>query len=353
MENISKPVGFGVIKAAAWCIIVVLVTISFKTLSFLFIPLSIALLFCYALGIPLEFLQRFRIPNALRILIVIFFILTVIYLFGRLIYVNIQEFQDQYPVFEKKFWEYASALLNRFDVSTEQAKEVYDAFLSSLNFKATDLKPVGIVLKSLSGSFFSFLGNMFWVSLIMVFMLAERNNFTRRIIKMQGKEKAKPVLESFERINKAVQSYLGLKTLMSALTGFLVCICLLLFQVPFAFLWGALAFALNFIPNIGSIIAVVPPVLITFFQFGSLPKALTVALLLVAIQMVVGNFLEPKLMGKGLNLSPLVVLLALVFWGWMWGLPGMLLSVPLTAAFKIALEQIEVTRPIAVLMSGK
>jgi len=353
MENILKPAGLGIIKAAAWCVIAVLGTISLKTLSFLFIPFSIALLLCYALGIPLEFLQRFHIPNALRILIVIFFILTVFYLFGRLIYVNMQEFQAQYPVFEAKFWEYGTALLSRFNISTEQAKEAYDAFMASLNLKATDLKPVGIVLKSLSGSFFSFLGNMFWVILIMVFMLAERDNFTRRIIKMQGKEKARHVLDSFERINKAVQSYLGLKTLMSALTGFLVCVFLLLFQVPFALLWGVLAFALNFIPNIGSIIAVIPPVLITFFQFGSLPKALTVALVLVAIQMVVGNILEPKLMGKGLNLSPLVVLLSLVFWGWMWGLPGMLLSVPLTAAFKIALEQIEVTRPVAVLMSGK
>ncbi len=334
MENIPKPAGIGVIKAAAWCVIAVLITISLKTLSFLFIPFSIALLLCYALGIPLEFLQRFRIPTRLRIMIVICFILTIFYLFGRLIHVNIQEFQVQYPVFEMKFWNYASALLNRFDISTQQAKEAYDAFLTSLNFEATDLKPVGIVLKRLSGSFFSFLGNMFWVILIMVFMLAERESFTRRIIKMQGKEKARPVLESFERINTAVQSYLGLKTLMSGLTGFLTCVFLLLFQVPFALLWGVLAFALNFIPSIGSIIAVIPPVLITFFQFGSLPKALIVALVLVATQMVVGNILEPKLMGKGLNLSPLVVLLSLVFWGWMWGLPGMLLSVPLTAAFK-------------------
>ena len=126
-----------------------------------------------------------------------------------------------------------------------------------------------------------------------------------------------------------------------------------MFGVLFAVLWGVLTFLLNFIPNIGSMISVVPPVLITLFHFGSISKTLGVAVALVALQTVVGNFIEPKMMGKGLDLSPLTVLLSLLFWGWMWGIPGMLLSVPLTAAIKIAFEQIDATRPIALMMAGK
>ena len=150
-----------------------------------------------------------------------------------------------------------------------------------------------------------------------------------------------------------MQHYLGLKILLSLLTGLLVAIALKGFAVPFALLWGVLTFLLNFIPNIGSVIATLPPVAIALFHSGSPARTLLVAAVLVLIQMVVGNFLEPRMMGKGLNLSPLVVLLALLFWGWMWGIVGMLIAVPLTAAIKIACEQLDSTRPVAILMSGE
>lgn len=350
-EKIIKIPGIGVVKMAAWVVLVVFLTVILKSLSFLLIPCSIALLLCYALGIPMEFLQRYRIPSFLRILIVVFFIIVSLYLFGRMVSLNIREFYAQYPEFEQKFWLYAKTVLDWFNISIEQARETYASFMQG--FKDVDLKPIGVMAKRLSGSFFAFLGNMFWVVLIMVFMLAERESFTQRLLLGLGEEKAGPVLEAIGRINKAVQSYLGLKTLISLLTGVLVAVSLTLFSVPFALLWGVLAFLLNFIPNIGSLISVMPPVAITLFQFGSFSKALLVAVVLVIIQVAVGSFLEPKLMGKGLNLSPLVVLMSLVFWGWMWGISGMLLSVPLTAALKIALEQLDSTRPVAILMSAK
>lgn len=352
MDEIKTHIsGFGVVKFAAALTVVVLLTVILKSLDFLLIPFSMSLLLCYALGIPMDFLQRFKIPNALRIIIVVFFVLGFVYLIGRLVSLNIKEFYAQFPEFEQKFWLYASALLNLFQISTDQAREMYDSFMES--FKAIDLKPIGVLVKKLSGSFFSFLGNMFWVILIMVFMLAERESFTLRLVSGFGKEKSEPVLDAIGRINKAVQSYLGLKTLISLMTGMLVAGALAFLQVPFALLWGVLAFILNFIPNIGSLISVVPPVAITLFQFGSFPRALVVAAILAAIQLVVGNIVEPKLMGRGLNLSPLVVLVSLVFWGWMWGISGMLLSVPLTAAIKIAFEQLDSTRPIAILMSAQ
>jgi len=351
MEKMMKLQGFGVVKAAAWATLLVCMTLIFKTLAFLFVPFFISLLLCYALGIPMEILQRFRVPSSLRIIIVVLFILSFLYLIGSMVSLNIKEFYLQFPQFEKKFWDYASYLLNWFNISPDQAREMYDSFLKS--FKQIDLQPIGSMVQRLSGSFFSFFGNMFWVILIMVFMLAERESITQRLVEGLGAEKAGPALEVIGRINKAVQNYLGLKTLISLLTGVLVTVALAVFDVPFALLWGVLAFLLNFIPNIGSLISVLPPIAITLFQFGSFGKAALVALILVAIQLVVGNILEPKIMGRGLNLSPLVVLLSLVFWGWMWGIAGMLLSVPLTAALKIAFEQLDSTRAVAILMSAK
>ena len=341
----------GLQNLAAGMIILVLAAVILKTLAFIFIPFSMALLLYYALGMPIEFLVRFKLPNYVRIVIVVFAVLVVLFLLGRLIHVNILQFQQQLPLFEKKFWEYNSLLLDRLGASQEDAKAMYESFLA--NLQESGLQPFGNFLKRLGGSFFGFLGNCLWVLLFFIFFLAEQQSMTQRLTLAFGKEQGQSIIRAGRNINKAVQHYLGLKTMVSFLTGFLVALMLWLLDVPFALLWGVLAFIANFIPNIGSLLASVPPIAMTLFQSGSLSKTMIVTVLIITIQMAVGNFLEPKLMGRGLNLSPLVVLLALIFWGWMWGLTGMLLAVPLTAAIKIGLEQNEQTRSVALMMSGK
>jgi predicted PurR-regulated permease PerM len=136
---------------------------------------------------------------------------------------------------------------------------------------------------------------------------------------------------------KGVTHYLALKTLVSLITGIAVWLSLYLLDVKFALLWGVVAFILNFIPNIGPIIAGIPPFLQALL-LNSLFDAAMVAALFTAIHMVFGNMLEPRLMGRGLGLSTLVVFLSLVFWGWLLGPVGMLLSVPLTSITKILME---------------
>lgn len=351
MDNGAKIQNIDVVNITAFFLLAILSAVVLKTLAFIFIPFTISLLICYALGKPLNLLQRLRVPTFLRIILVVTSVLTVIYLFGRLLTVNIKEFQSQLPVFEMKFWEYTRNILDRLDMTPSEAKEVYESFWG--NFQETKLKPLGSMVRYFSGSFFAFMGNMFWVILFLIFMLAEREGFYDKIQNSFGNDGGDSIIKTLNDINKSVQNYLGLKVLLSAITGILVMIALSLFNTPFALLWGLLAFILNFIPNIGSIIAGVPPVLLTFFHQGSFSEALLVALIFAIIQFCIGNLLEPKLMGRGLNLSPLVVLLSLLFWGWVWGIPGMLLSVPLTAAVKIALEKMDSTRPMALLMSGR
>ena len=335
---------------AAWLLLPVLMTVILKQLSFLFIPLSIAVLIVYVLGFPLDYLKQYKVPGYARIGIVVLFVLVIFYLIGRLVSVNIEEFQNQLPALETKFWEYARWGLASADISQDQAREIISSFFR--NIGQEDIKPLGNILQKVSGSFFSFLGNLIWVLLFMVFILAERDKFSHRLLDAFGEEKAGPIRDSFLNVNKAVQHYLGLKTLVSFITGALAALILWLFDVPFALLWGVLTFLLNYIPNIGSLVATIPPVAIALFESGSIGKTLVIALILTSIQMTVGNIIEPKVMGKGLNLSPLVVILSLIFWGWMWGITGMFVSVPLTAALKIGLEQLDSTRPIAILMSG-
>lgn len=348
-EPVHRPVD-PIVRSASWLIIFVLATFIFKSLEFIFVPFAIAILLVYALGIPLNFLKKFNIPNFLRMILVVLALLGFIYLLGRLVAANINEFIRQLPIFEEKFWDYARSLLALVEITPAEAREIYSSFMATFN--KADLKPIGTILQRMGGSLFSLLGNTMWVLLFMLFILAEWDHFPRRVTHAVGLETARPILLSISRINHAVQHYLGLKTAISAGTGVLVTVSLSLFSVPFALLWGVLAFMLNFIPNIGSLIACLPPIAITLFHFGSIGRTLLVAVVLISIQLVMGNVVEPRVMGKGLNLSPLVVLLSLVFWGWMWGIPGMLLSVPLTAAIKIAMEQVEVTKPLAALLAG-
>ena len=150
-----------------------------------------------------------------------------------------------------------------------------------------------------------------------------------------------------------MRQYLIAKTLISLATGGVTTGILYIFGVDFALLWGFLTFLLNFIPNFGSIVAGIFPVVLARLQFDSASTALILLVLLVTTQMVMGNVIEPKLLEFSLDLSPLLVLVALIFWGWLWGVWGMILAVPMMSILKIIFENFDTLRPIGLLMSGK
>jgi len=158
-----------------------------------------------------------------------------------------------------------------------------------------------------------------------------------------------PSAEGIHRFIASVNQYLFIKTIVSLGTGIAVTLLLWVIGVDYPILWGLVAFLFNFVPNIGSIIAAIPPLLLALVQLGG-ESAIYVAIGYIAINMVVGNVIEPRFMGRGVGLSTLIVFLSLVFWGWVLGPVGMLLSVPLTMIVKIALETREDTRWIAVLL---
>ena len=159
-------------------------------------------------------------------------------------------------------------------------------------------------------------------------------------------------LNQIERFLAAVNNYIAIKTLVSLATGCIVSIMLWAFGLDFYLLWGVLAFLLNYIPNIGSIIAAVPPMTLAILQLG-IGEAGLIGLGYVMINMVMGNIVEPRYLGKGLGLSTLVVFLSLIFWGWLLGTVGMLLSVPLTMILKIGLENSPEGRWLAVMLSDE
>lgn len=192
------------------------------------------------------------------------------------------------------------------------------------------------------------MSSIFLLLLTVVFMLLEVPQLPGKVEQLMNR----PVegMAAIQRALDSVSHYLVLKTAISVVTGLVVWGMLELLGVRFAFIWGLLAFALNYIPNIGSVLAAIPPIL-QVLVFNGFYDALIVLAGYLAINLVFGNILEPRIMGRGLGLSTLVVFLSLIFWGWLLGPVGMLLSVPLTIIVKIALEQTEGGKSIAILLS--
>jgi AI-2 transport protein TqsA len=316
-----------------------------KTAQAVILPLVIAWFLSYILAPLVNFLARHKVPTGPSVGVVLILLLGFFYLAGLFVYSRVLAFSAEYPKYAEQFNQIAAGFTERVTLP------------SWLSLHAIDWQSkVGDWLVSLPGSFVTFFKNLVLMLIFLVFMLLGKPYFQAKIERAFPDSQGEKVNRVTATIASQISRYLSMKVLISAVTGFLVWLSLWLIGVDFPITWGMLAFLLNFIPTVGSIVATIPPVLLAVVQFY--PERLWVAAValavLVLIQQVIGNFIEPKLMGENLNLSPVVILLSLVFWGWLWGITGALLSVPIAAAIKIVCENIEMLKPISVLMgSGK
>jgi len=185
------------------------------------------------------------------------------------------------------------------------------------------------------------------ILLLVIFMLLEASVLPKELLAIHADASS----HGQEFLNN-VKQYMMIKSVFSAITGLLVYVSLLFIGLDYALLWGVLAFFLNFVPNIGSIIAAIPAVILALIQLGFI-GAMEVAVIFIIINIVLGSVLEPKYMGQGLGLSTLVVFVSLIFWGWVFGPVGMLLSIPLTIMLKLALQSNPKTRWVAILLDSE
>jgi predicted PurR-regulated permease PerM len=208
------------------------------------------------------------------------------------------------------------------------------------------------VLTSLLASVGSILVTFVVVFLYATFLLVERSAFETKLANLSDDPlRVARIRQVIEAINRRIGSYLALKTLLSILLGAVSWVVMALFGLEFALLWAVLIAFLNFVPYIGSVLGVVLPVLMTIVQFEDLGTIVTMLLALSAVQFVIGNFLDPYVMGNSLNLSPFAILISLAVWSELWGIPGAFLAVPITAIVTIVFSEFPGTRPVAVLLS--
>lgn len=211
---------------------------------------------------------------------------------------------------------------------------------------------LGALIGSIAGGIMSLAGNAGMVAIYVVFLLLEQRYFGSKMKALfPNRERRERVHGVLKHIQRQIRQYLYLKTVVSALTGILSWVILIWVGVDYAPFWALLIFILNFIPTIGSLVAVLLPTLLALVQFDTFGPFLVLIASLGAVQIIIGNVLDPRLTGSSLNLSPLVVILALSLWGQIWGILGMFLSVPITVIAMIILSNFPATRPVAVALS--
>jgi len=226
----------------------------------------------------------------------------------------------------------------------------YSDLAENLNRREFDPKRVMALLTTFLTDLAGLFGDIFWVLLIMVFMLMEASAFPQKIAKMSSNNAQRS--SQAEQIRNAIWQYATLKTLISMMVGGGVVILLKILKVDYAFLWGLIAFFFNFIPNVGSFIAAIPGVGMALIQYD-VTTGIYAVIGYALINLIFSNIVEPRVMGKGMGISALVVFLSLIFWGWVLGPVGMILSVPLTMIVKIVLDSSDQTRWFSILLSGE
>ncbi len=331
-----------VVQFTAYLISAIAIVFILKTLKGIFIPLVLAFFFAYLFAPIVEFFAKFKVPRILTLFILLG-IISLLGIFGaQIISKNIKEFIRLWPTYESKIISGISTFFkNYFNLET---RSFFEILRSS---RVTD------ILSSFLNTSFKIFGKLLSTLLILIFIYLSYHNYPKLIKKAFPEEKAKPIFNVINNINEQIINYIMIKTVISAGTGILTGVACAILHVQFSILWGALAFLLNYIPYIGSIIAVILPIALSFVQFPHSFIPFLTAIILIVIQLFMGSFLDPEMMGNKFNLSPVVIVISLFFWGYVWGVVGAFLAVPTTAVIKIIFQNIESLKFLSILMSKK
>ncbi len=290
--------------------------------------------------LKIKWFERF-VPNILQSVTILALLILMLYFVMTMVMGNLSELTNSIDTYSNNVNLITTKIEKFLDVDMEKE---FHSFIDSVNFKN--------ILSELAESLSSIFSNFMMILIYLLFIFLETNSVK---LKIKALFPEKINRERFDeiliKIETSLARYFRVKTLMSMLTGVLSYVVLKIIGVEAALFWAFLIFTLNYIPTIGSLIATVFPAIFSLFQFGDFMPFILIILLIGGIQMVVGNLIEPRLMGKTLNVSPMVTIIALTLWGQLWGVVGMLLSVPITVIMIIILSQFKSTQKIAIILS--
>jgi AI-2 transport protein TqsA len=322
---------------------IVIVLAGIKAASVIVVPFLLSLFIAMACSPVVTWAISKRVPRSIAVVLVILMIVVFGFILAGLVGQSMNEFSQNLP-------KYRAQLVDEFAWLIGQAQNFNLKFDKQQILSYLDPGMAMNMVSNLLSSLGGVLTNFLLILLIVVFMLFEADSIPKKVHIALDDPDMK--IQQIDKFLVSVKNYLAIKTLVSLGTGLVIGLWLYFLGLDHVLLWAMLAFLLNYIPNIGSIIAAIPAVLLAVVQLGSGSAGL-VALGYIMTNTIMGNIVEPRYMGRGLGLSTLVVFLSLIFWGWLLGTVGMLLSVPLTMIVKIALESNSNTRWIALLLASE
>ncbi len=325
-----------------------------KTLKAIFIPLILAIFMSFVFAPLNRFLAKHRIPMFLVYLIMLVIILigftlviSILYSAGNNIITGLPRYQEKFEQLLHDSVENFQSLAENMNLALAGMPMLdLEQLLSPGSFSITK------TVSNMMSTSFNLLANLFLTVVFLMFIVGGATKLENRLKKVLGSELKEQTLVTMHNIQQQIQKYLLTKTLISLATACTGAILMLIFGVDFVLVCAILLFVLNFIPNIGSIIASILPMLICLLQYGFSWRLVFFGALITATQMLFGNILEPKIQGDRLNLTPIMVLISLIFWGWVWGITGMVLAVPITSAINIILKQMDDKNIISAIISG-
>lgn len=297
------------------------------------VPLTLALLVTYTLAPLVDGLARLKVPRVVGLLVALSLVAGLAFLLGLLVASSVNQLSERGPEYQQRLIQMGNSLLEWVRARGLPIEE------TTLQERLAALPITSMILGSLN----QVLASISTLLLVLVFVF----------FLMSGRRHDVPRSEVWVEIDRRINRYLLVKVASSTVTGLLTGLVLWAIGLDLAVVFGLLAFVLNFIPSLGSIFAVILPLPVALVQFGTSFETLLVLVIPSAIQMTIGTVIEPRIAGQALSLHPVTVLLSLIFWGILWGLPGMFLAVPVTAVIKIILDRIEATRAFGSLLEGR
>ncbi|MGB5868321.1 MAG: AI-2E family transporter [Arcobacteraceae bacterium] len=323
---------------ASLVIIIAGLKIAYEIVIILFLAIFISSI----ISTILKILEEKHIPKFISYLLVLGIFTLISLLLAYIVNISLKDFILNLPVYESKL---QKAIVDTIAFGESYGYEIdKKMILDTLNFNSF----FGVTT-NLIGSIGTFLSKFLLIIIGIGFILAESKSFEKKLKLIFRKEGEK--LEHLNLFSSNIQKYFLVKTATSFLTGFLVGLTLIFFDIDYPILWGVVAILFNFIPVVGSIIAAIPAILLAFVT-TDLNTTLVLIVLYLIINMFISNILEPKFMGKELGLSPLVIFFSLILWGWVLGIVGMFLAVPITMTLKIAFDSNDSTKWISLLLSN-
>ena len=339
------------IKSLSFAVITFIVIVCFKVASSVLIPIVFACFVMLILFPLLEKLDKLHIPywisNTLGLLIFLAFLIVV----GVLVIMVIQRLISGIPTYGNRLNELD--LLLTENIGTFMKLNPGETVLSNLNINWINIALTS--LQNISSQFATIMKNILLIFIFLFFLILERHTLTPKIIEAFNGHNSNIIVSITQRTTHQISRYLFIKFTISLITGILFYLTAKVTELDFAILWGLLSFVLNFIPSIGSLITTSLTILMALIQFTpDWISIIYVAVLTISIQTILGNIIDPRLQGIQLGLSPFILLVSLSIWGFIWGIPGMFLAVPLTSIMQILCANVQSLRPIAILLgSGK